>query len=138
MPAVELYLNDGSSYGTEGYIESISGVLDKSTGAASVRAVFSNPAGLLHSGGAGNVGLLKNKAASIQIPQSATYEIQDKIYVFRVTDGHAHAVRITADPIKENNSYIVLSGLEAGDVIVTEGVGNLQDGAEIKLKNSRQ
>lgn len=138
MPAVELYLNDGSSYGTEGYIESISGVLDKSTGAASVRAVFSNPAGLLHSGGAGNVGLLKNKAAAIQIPQSATYEIQDKIYVFRVTDGHAHAVRITADPIKENNSYIVLSGLEAGDVIVTEGVGNLEDGAEIKLKNSRQ
>lgn len=138
MPSVNLFINDGSVYEIEGHIESISGVLDKVTGATSVRAVFKNPSGLLHSGGAGNVGLVKKISGIIQIPQSATYELQDKVYAYRVTDGKAHAVQIKVNPVKENNSYIVLSGLNVGDVIVTEGVGNLQDNMEIKLKNNKR
>lgn len=138
MPAVNLFLNDGSVYETEGRIESISGVLDRVTGVTSVRAVFKNPSGLLHSGGVGNVGLIKRNDGIIQIPQSATYELQDKVYAYRVIDGKADAVQLKVNPIKENNSYIVLSGLNAGDVIVTEGVGNLQDGMEIKLKNNKR
>lgn len=134
MPAVSLYLNDGTLYDTDGYIESISGVLDNSTGAASFRAVFGNPSGLLHSGGAGNVGLVSGESGVIQIPQSATYELQDKVYACRVADGHVRAVMIDVEPVKESGTYIVRSGLDAGDVIVTEGVANLQDGAEIRLK----
>lgn len=138
MPPVNLYLNDGSSYEIKGHIESISGVLDKSTGSTSVRAVFKNPVGLLHSGGSGNVGLVKKNVGVIQIPQSATYELQNKVYAYRVTDGRAHAVMINVIPVKENNNYIVLSGLSVGDIIVTEGVGNLQDGSEIKLKTKKK
>lgn len=138
MPPVTLYLNDGSTYETAGHIESISGVLDQSTGSTSVRAVFRNPAGLLHSGGAGNVGMVKKSTRVIEIPQSATYELQDKVYAYRVEGGKAHAVRLKVEPVKENNSYIVISGLSAGDVIVTEGVGTLTDGAEIKLKTSKE
>lgn len=138
MPAVKLFLNDGSVYETEGRVESISGVLDKVTGATSVRAVFKNPAGLLHSGGAGNVGLAQRNSGIIEIPQSATYELLDKVYAYRVIDGKVCAVRLKVNPVKENNSYIVLSGLNVGDVIVTEGVGNLQDGMEIKLKNDKR
>lgn len=138
MPPVTLYLNDGSTYETAGHIESISGVLDQSTGSTSVRAVFRNPAGLLHSGGAGNVGMVKKSTRVIEIPQSATYELQDKVYAYRVEGGKAHAVRLKVEPVKENNSYIVVSGLSAGDVIVTEGVGTLTDGAEIKLKTSKE
>lgn len=137
MPTVNLYLNDGSIYETKGYIESISGVLDKSTGSTSVRAVFKNPSGILHSGGAGNVGMMKKGSGIIQIPQSATYELQDKVYAYRVKDGKTEAVRLEVKPVKETNSYIVTSGLATGDVIVTEGVGNLQDGMEIKLKNKK-
>lgn len=136
MRAVRLFLNDGSAYETEGRVESISGVLDNVTGATSVRAVFKNPAGLLHSGGAGNVGMLKQSKGIIQIPQSATYEVQDKVYAYRVGDGKAEAVQLKVSPVKENNSYIVLSGLKVGDVIVTEGVGNIQDGMDITLKSN--
>lgn len=138
MPAVRLFLNDGSAYETEGRIERISGVLDNVTGATSVRAVFKNPAGLLHSGGAGNVGMLKQSKGIIQIPQSATYEVQDKVYAYRVGDGKAEAVQLKVSPVKENNSYIVLSGLKVGDVIVTEGVGNIQDGMDITLKSNKR
>lgn len=138
MPTVSLFLNDGSVYEKEGSIESISGVLDKVTGATSVRAVFKNPAGLLHSGGAGNVGLTKRSKGVIQIPQSATYELQDKVYTYRVVDGKTKAVQLKVKPVKENKSYIVLSGLNVGDVIVIEGVGNLQDDMEIRLKNYKR
>ena len=55
MPDVRLVLNDGSVYDRTGRIESISGVIDTSTGSVSLRAAFPNPNGLLHSGGAGNI-----------------------------------------------------------------------------------
>lgn len=134
MPPVMLYLNDGSEYDARGRIESISGVIDKSTGSVSVRAVFPNADGLLHSGGAGNIGLTDSLENVILIPQGATYELQDNVYAYKVVDGRADAVRISVKPVPERKQYIVRSGLTPGDVIVTEGVGNLHDGAEVKLK----
>lgn len=62
MPEVDLLLNDGSAYAHKGRVESISGVVDRSTGTASLRAVFPNPEGLLQSGEvivAEGVGLLR-------------------------------------------------------------------------------
>ena len=134
MPAVRLYLNDGSEYGTEGHIESMSGVLDKTTGSVLLRAVFPNGSGLLHSGGAGNIGLTNRMDNVILIPQGATYELQDKVYAYKVTDGKANSVQLAVQPVAETKQYVVMSGLSSGDVIITEGVGNLQDGAEVKLK----
>lgn len=134
MPAVRLYLNDGSEYDAGGYIESISGVLDKTTGSASLKAIFPNRNGLLHSGGAGNIGLSDRLDKVILIPQGATYELQDKVYAYKVVDGKACSVLLSVKSVPEKKQYIVHSGLTAGDVIITEGVGNLQDGAEIKLK----
>lgn len=134
MPTVKLYLNDGSEYDSEGRIESMSGVLDKTTGSVSLRAVFPNDNGLLHSGGAGNIGLMNQMSDVILIPQSATYELQDKVYAYKVKDGKANSVMLTVKPVPEKKQYVVLSGLETGDVIITEGVGNLRDGAEVKLK----
>lgn len=134
MPSVRLYLSDGSEYESEGHIESMSGVLDKSTGSVSLRAVFPNASGLLHSGGAGNIGLSAIHNNVIIIPQGATYELQDKVYACKVVNGKAHAVRLTVKPVSEKKQYLVLSGLMVGDVIITEGVGNLQDGTDVKLK----
>lgn len=138
MPPVRLYLNDGSTYEQSGRIESMSGVLDKTTGSTSVKAVFSNPDGLLQSGGAGNIGMVKTSKGVILLPQSATYELQDKTYAFRVIDGKAWSTRLEVMEINERNAYLVLSGLNPGDVVITEGVGNLQDGAEIKLKQRKE
>lgn len=134
MPGVRLYLNDGSEYDAGGRIESMSGVLDKMTGSVSLRAVFPNDDGLLHSGGAGNIGLSNKLNKVILIPQGATYELQDKVYAYKVVDGKTQSVQLSVKPVAEKKQYIVMSGLTSGDVIITEGVGNLRDGAEIKLK----
>lgn len=136
MPAIQLQLNDGSMYGQAGRIESVSGVIDTSTGSVQLRAVFPNKGGLLHSGGAGNVIITSSLKNSIVIPQVATYELQDKVYVYKVVDGKAQSAMIEVNKQSDGRSYIVKSGLNPGDVIVAEGVGLLREGTPIKVKGA--
>ena len=131
MPAVALLLNDGSRYEREGRIETVSGVIDPQTGTVSVRAAFPNPDGLLTAGGAGNVVLSRTQANAIAIPRTATFEIQDKVFVYRAVDGHAVATQVAVSRLNGGKTYVVESGLQEGDVIITEGVAMLKDGAEI-------
>ena len=131
MPAVSLMLNDGSQYEHSGRIESVSGVIDAATGTVSVRAVFPNREGLLTSGGAGNIVLHKQRPQAIVVPRTATFEIQDKVYVYRAIDNKAVATMVTVERLNGGKEYIVHSGLKAGEVIVTEGVAMLKDGAAL-------
>lgn len=136
MPAVQLRLNDGSIYAEAGRIESISGVLNPETGSGSLRAVFPNPNRVLFSGGTGNVVIPQQLENAISIPQEATYELQDKIFVYRVIDGRAVATRVEVSPIHDGVNYTVTKGLSAGDRIVTTGVGLLNDGDEITITDN--
>ncbi len=137
MPDVQLVLNDGSLYDQSGRIESISGVIDPSTGSTQLRAAFANKGGLLHAGGAGNIVLPSIYAGAIVIPQNATFELQDKVYVYKVIDGKASSVMVDVEPLTDGREYIVRSGLVPGDVIVAEGVGLLREGTPIVAKGSQ-
>ena len=134
MPDVQLRLNDGSVYDEAGRIEAISGVIDTSTGSVQLRAAFPNPNGLLHSGGAGNIILPYVRKQCVVIPQAATFELQDKVYVYKVVDGKATSAAIAVDRISNGREYIVNSGLVPGDVIVAEGVGLMREGTPVQPK----
>ena len=133
FPEVSLKLSNGSKYKSPGKIETISGVINPQTGTASVKAVFPNKEGLLLSGNAGNVIFPNTEKGVIVIPQSATYEIQDKVYAVKVTDGKAAVTEITVSRYNDGHSYLVKSGLAVGDTIVSEGTSIIQDGQEIKI-----
>ncbi len=132
MPEIQLQLSDGSIYSHNGKIESISGVIDATTGTASIRAVFPNDGGLLLSGGAGSVVIPYESNNVIVIPQEATFEIQDKTYVYKVIEGIATSAIVTVDKINNGKEYIVNSGLNSGDVIIAEGAGLVQEGTKVK------
>ena len=134
MPGVQLQLSDGSTYDQTGRVESISGVIDTSTGSVSLRAAFPNPNGLLHSGGAGNIILPSIYKDCIAVPQAATFELQDKVYVYKVVDGKAASAMIDVEKISNGREYIARAGLVPGDVIVAEGVGLLREGTPIVPK----
>lgn len=136
MPAVTLQLNDKSIYSSPGKIESISGIIDQNTGTASLRAVFPNQDGLLQSGGSGNVIVPVQKQNCIVIPQTTTYELQDKVFVYKLVDGKASSAPIQVTRVNGGKEFIVNSGLNAGDVIVAEGVGLLRDGTPIQPKTA--
>lgn len=137
MPDVQLQLNDGSTYDKSGRIESISGVIDPSTGTVQCRAAFANEGGLLHSGGNGNIIMPTRFEDVIIIPQAATFEIQNKVYVYKVVDGKASSAIIDIDNISTNKEYIVHGGLTPGETIVAEGAGLLREGTPIVPKGTQ-
>ena len=134
MPSIELQLSDGTIYKDKGRIEAISGIIDPTTGSVTVRAKFPNQRRLLLSGGSGNIILPHKAEGCIVIPQSATFEIQDKIYVYTVKNGKAASKIIGVFNISNGREYVVESGLEKGDTIVIEGVGLLRDGNHVNIK----
>lgn len=136
MPEIDLQLSDKSQYARKGKIETISGVIDRSTGTVSLRAVFPNNEGLLHSGGTGNVIIPVEKSGALVIPQKATFEIQDKRYVYKVVDGKAQSAPVQVTRVDGGQEFIVDEGLTAGDVIVVEGVGLLREGTPITPKTA--
>lgn len=133
MPAVKLRLADGSIYGVEGKVATVSGVIDNTTGSASVRALFDNPAGMLRSGSTGSILIPYVESDAIIIPQKATFEIQDRKYVYIVDETNKTvSTVITVFEINDGKEYIVTSGLKAGDRLVVEGVGtSVKDGMTI-------
>lgn len=135
MPGVQLKLNDGSVYDQSGRVESISGVVDASTGSVQLRAAFPNAGGLLLSGSTGNIIMPNYYKDCIVIPQTATYELQDKIYVYKLVDGKASSAMIEVEKLSNGQEYIVKSGLTPGEVIVGEGVGLMREGTPIVPKN---
>lgn len=135
MPAIILQLNDRSAYPERGKIETISGVIDTSTGTVSLRAVFPNKDGLLTSGGSGNVVIPVQKQNCIVVPQAATYQVQDKVFVYKVVDGKAQSAPIQVTRVNGGQEYIVDDGLKVGDIIVAEGVGLLREGTPVQTKS---
>ena len=69
------------------------------------------------------------------IPQHATYEVQDKVYAYKVENGVARAKIIGVFEISNGKEYIVQSGLMEGDTIIVEGIGILRDGVNVKIKD---
>ncbi len=133
LPPVQLQLADSTLYPHKGRIEIISGVIDQTTGSASMRARFPNRERILRSGGTGVVQIPHIFNNVIVIPQRSTYDIQDKKFVYMVTDSSTvKGTEITIYPVDNGKEYVVTKGLKAGDRIVSDGVGTLRDGTHIK------
>ena len=132
MPPVALKLSDGSLLPDSGRVESISGVIDTSTGSVQVRAAFSNRSNLLHSGSNGNVVIPVEYKDILVIPQSATMKRQDQVLVYQVVEDKSKNAfvgvqrKVQVAPINDGKEYIVLEGLNNGDEIVKDGVGLLR------------
>lgn len=134
FPKARLMLSNGSLYNEEGYVETVSGVIDRNTGSVSVRAVFPNDGGILHSGASGKIILPQTMENVIVIPCAATFEMQDLVFAYKVVDGKAKAARLSVRLSDDGKSYVVKSGLSEGDVILAEGVGMVREGQEVRAK----
>lgn len=132
MPKPSLVLLSGKVYDKRGSTESISGVVDEKTGAVSVRAVFPNETGQLLSGGTARIVMAQTYKNAISIPQEATFEIQDKVYVYKVVDGKASSSVIEVERLNDGKNFIVLNGLKAGEVIIAKGAALVREGTKVK------
>lgn len=136
LPQVSLLLSDGSTYAEKGKIETVNGLINTETGSVNIRARFPNPRGVIRSGSSTTVRIPNEVKDGLIVPQSATFELQDKIFAVTVgKDGKTKNVNITILENKAGNYYVVTDGLKAGDQIVLEGVAALKDGSQIKTQN---
>ncbi|MGN0231746.1 MAG: efflux RND transporter periplasmic adaptor subunit [Muribaculaceae bacterium] len=136
MPEVELRMSNGSMYPHKGAIAAVSGIVTEGTGAVTLRADFPNDEGLLRDGGSGAVVLSSIADECIVIPQAATYELQDRVFVYKVIDGKAVSSPVKVTPLTGGSEYLVNEGLFSGEVIIAEGAGLVKEGAVVSLESN--
>ena len=124
---VTLLLANGQPHKYKGMIETIEGEFDRNTGSIPFRAKFPNPDYLLKHGETGKVQLTVDVKDALIIPQKATYELQDKVYVFVVDDQNVVKARNITIAQELPNLYVVSKGLSAGDKILLEGVQSVKE-----------
>ena len=132
FPPVSLELNDHSIYPLQGKVDVVSGIIDKVTGTVSLRAVFDNPDRRILSGGSANVVIPYERKQCVVVPQEGTYDIQNRIFAYKVVDGKAVSTPIQVYELNNGSEYIVEEGLKIGDVIVAEGAGLLKEGTLVQ------
>lgn len=138
MPPVELQMSNGKIYPYKGHIDAVSGTIGNTTGAVSLRAVFQNPERLLREGGSGTVVIPSQVNNSIVIPQTATFELQDRIFVYKVVNGLATSQQIMVLDQNNGSEYIVESGLNVGDSIISEGAGLVREGTVVHARPANE
>ncbi len=110
----------------------VDGQFDKQTGSISLRATFPNAQGLLRSGNTGKIRIGVAHTDALTVPQSATIEMQDKIFVYTMADSN----KVKKMPItiigKSGTNYLVKDGVKSGDRIVLSGLDRLAGGSGIK------
>lgn len=135
LPAVQLRLSNGNIYGITGKVATVAGLIDQNTGAANVRARFANPSGMLVSGSTGSILIPQREENVILIPQKATYEVQDKRFVYVLNDSNKTVpTAIEVQSLSNGKDYVVTSGLKPGQRIVVEGVGSTIKTAGMEVK----
>ena len=132
MPAVSLVLSDGTEYSQSGVVSTVSGVIDSNTGSVQMRATFDNAGHVLRSGGTGSILIPIHQKDAIMIPQKATYEIQNKKFVYVVgADNKVQSREIEVLVQNDGQNYVVSNGLKVGERIVIDGVNRLKNDMQI-------
>lgn len=139
IPAATLILANATEYPEKGRIEMASGLISTETGSAIFKAVFPNNNGLIRSGSSATIRVPEVLDSVLMVPQSATYELQDKRFIYKVGEGNkVSAVSITATPSDDGRHFLVTDGLASGDRVVIEGVTSLKEGTEIIPRDTLQ
>ncbi len=138
MPELTLTTYWGKEMEYKGRLDAISGNVEDDTGTVVVRISFDNPDLLFRNNSNGIVHIPYLQKNAIVIPQEATFDIMDKIFVFKVEQGVTKQTVIDVMPYNDGQNYVVTGGLKVGDVIIAEGAGLLKDGMKVKLKNSKR
>lgn len=131
---IELILPDGSQYKYKGALASATGIIDRNTGSIQLKVIFPNPDLAILSGSSGILRFPFTYHGCIVIPQSATYELQDKIIVYTLTPENTVSRKTVSVEGVSGNNYVV-TGIEPGTKIVTEGINRLKEGMVITPKS---
>ena len=132
LPDATFIMKNGTEYPHKGRVVSLTGVVNASTGSLTSKVSFPNPDGHLYSGIQGTVVMIFAEKGVIVIPQYSVVRLQDKAQVYKVqADSTATAVDVTMEDAGNGQDFIITSGLNPGDRIVTTGANNVVEGQKV-------
>jgi membrane fusion protein (multidrug efflux system) len=119
----------------EGKVASVDSRVDPSTRSVTVRAILPNDKGLLKPGMFMNVRLSRGTADVLVVPEESLLPEQGDVFVYVVQDGKAGKRKIQTGQ-RSVGSVQVTDGLQAGELVVTEGTQKLREGASVEVVDS--
>lgn len=128
---VSLVLANNQLHKQKGFVETVDGEFDKTTGNIAFRARFSNPEGILKHGSSGKVRLRNELKTAMIISQKSTFEIQEINYVFVVDKDNIVHMKSFVPKFRLPSLYVVESGLLPTDKIIYEGIQQVKEGDKI-------
>ena len=132
LPPATFVMKNGTEYPHKGRVISLTGVVNSETGSLTSKVSFPNPDGHLYSGIQGTIVMPFAEKSVIVVPQYAVVRLQDKAQVFKVkADSTATAIEVTTEDTGNGKDFIVTSGLNEGDQIVTTGANNVTEGQKV-------
>ena len=132
MPPATFVMKNGTEYHHKGRVVSMTGIVNAATGSLTAKVSFPNPDGHLYSGIQGTVVISFGEKDVMVIPQNAVVRLQDKALVYKVkADSTATAVDVTTQDTGNGKDFIITSGLNVGDKIVTIGANNVTEGQKV-------
>ena len=138
LPEATFVMKNGTEYPHKGRVESLTGVVNDATGSLTAKVQFPNPDGHLYSGIQGTIVMPFAERGVMIIPQLAVVRLQDRAQVYKVkADSTATAVEVTTEDTGNGKDFIVTSGLQEGDRIVTTGANNVTEGQRVLFAAER-
>ena len=132
LPEATFVMKNGTEYPHKGRVVSLTGVVNAETGSLTCKVTFPNPDGHLYSGIQGTIVMPFSEKDVIIVPQGAVVRLQDKSLVYKVqADSTATAVDVTTEDTGNGKDFIITSGLNVGDKIVTTGANNVTEGQQV-------
>ena len=132
LPPATFIMKNGTEYPHQGRVISLTGVVNSATGSLTAKVSFPNPDGHLYSGIQGMVVMNFAEKDVMLVPQNAVVRLQDKSQVYKVqADSTATAVEVTTEDTGNGKDFIITSGLNVGDKIVTTGANNVTEGQKV-------
>ena len=139
LPPATFVMKNGTEYPHKGRFTSLTGVVNAATGSLTAKVLFPNPEGHLYSGIQGTVVMVFAEKDLIVVPQNAVIRLQDKSQVYKVkADSTATAVEVTTADTGNGKDFIITSGLNVGDKIVTTGANNVTEGQKVLFPEEKK
>jgi membrane fusion protein, multidrug efflux system len=131
---VRLKLPDGSDYGYTGTVEFSQVIVDQNTGTVTIRARFPNPQSILLPGMFVTAQFAQAiQTGAILVPQQAvSRDPQGNATLYVVGPGNRAVQRAIVADRTQGSDWVVTQGLAPGEKVITQGLGNVKDGAQIK------
>jgi membrane fusion protein (multidrug efflux system) len=128
----QLILPDSSVYPHPGTFRTVNNAVNSQSGTILVQALFPNPERLLRPGMYAQVRLkTQDRPNTVLVPQSAVQEVQGAKTIFVVGPDNSVTVRTITDGGPYGPFFVVLSGLQAGERVIVEGVQKVRPGAKV-------